>query len=79
MPEQTLCAFADHGNVERAVETDLIETERISPSRTALASISIRPLRAPARTRRVALRLAPVAAPSTAPSPSFHVGRGPAL
>jgi transaldolase len=29
MPEQTLHAFADHGNVERALDTDLGETERI--------------------------------------------------
>jgi transaldolase len=29
MPEATLHAFADHGNVERALDTDLGETERI--------------------------------------------------
>jgi transaldolase len=29
MPEQTLHAFADHGNVERALDTDLRGTERI--------------------------------------------------
>jgi transaldolase len=29
MPEKTLHAFADHGNIERALDTDLHETERI--------------------------------------------------
>jgi transaldolase len=29
MPEKTLHAFAEHGNVERALDTDLRETERI--------------------------------------------------
>jgi transaldolase len=29
MPDKTLHAFADHGNVERALDTDLSETERI--------------------------------------------------
>jgi transaldolase len=28
MPERTLHAFADHGNVQRALDTDLSETER---------------------------------------------------
>jgi transaldolase len=28
MPEKTLHAFADHGNVKRALDTDLRETER---------------------------------------------------
>jgi len=29
MPEQTLRAFADHGNVERALDTDLTESRRV--------------------------------------------------
>ena len=29
MPEQTLRAFADHGNVERALDTDLTESQRV--------------------------------------------------
>jgi transaldolase len=29
MPEQTLRAFADHGDVARALDTDLTEPERI--------------------------------------------------
>ena len=29
MPEKTLRAFADHGNVERALDTDLTEAERV--------------------------------------------------
>jgi transaldolase len=29
MPEETLRAFADHGNVERALDTDLTEAERV--------------------------------------------------
>jgi transaldolase len=29
MPEQTLHAFADHGNVERALDTNLTDAQRV--------------------------------------------------
>ena len=45
MPEETLRAFADHGNVERALDTDLSEAER-TLSETAAAGIDLTELTA---------------------------------
>jgi transaldolase len=63
MPRQTLDAFAEHGNVERALDTNLSEAER---DPRAGGRRRDRPLdadrRARARRRRLVLRLLPGAA-----------------
>jgi transaldolase len=69
MPEQTLRAFADHGNVERALDTDLTESQGVLAA-AAEAGLDLAPSPASSRARASSPSATPTMSCLTASHPS---------